>query len=612
MFQKFSFNYLYFGFLFTLFSLLHFLSLPMTKEGLLFLGESLCQTTLSIFALIAATLLIEKKCSFFYKPWIALLFFLPLLYLIDFFLLSLMDAPLSHGINIFLGQGIGKLFVSLRAANINTPLLVFISITLLSLPLLALWIDYRTKKYTQKRPLYLSCSHLLKFFVFFSALLMVFDYSICKTLSLSHLSRLERRLPWGTTLFSPPPLSLISFADALNRPLEEKIPSLQSKENLPNIYLFIVESLRNDAITEKTAARLFSFQKQNISLPMTFASANFSPISWFSIFHGRFPIYWRERLEKKGSLPLSLLKQLGYKIHLFSSAELEYFHMDESIFGPDHQLADEYCALPQEMEVCARDAQAISLLQNALCQKENGNGNCFIIFLDSTHSEYSWPKNFPPLFAPFSSTIPYLFLSQSRSFLPCVKNRYYNAIHYIDHLFGSFLDTLKENHLSDSSIIVFTADHGEEFFEEGALFHGTHLNNPQTRIPIYYQFPKCDLKVQTEMTSHIDIFPTLLHFVSQDPSLSSLFDGASLFASARWPYILTVHQNGGKTPYIISLLHEKGRLIGKLKKNIFESKQFEIISLKNLKDEEIEKNDPSFQELTGEFSDVFAPFFRKR
>jgi hypothetical protein len=611
--KKFSFNYLYFGFLFLLLSLLHFLSLPMTKAGLLFFGESLCQTLIGIFILIAISYWIEKKCPFLYKSWVTLLFFLPLIYLIDFCLLALMDVPLSYEVNIFLDQGIGKFFVALRAANINTPILLLIAATLFALPFTALWLDRLTKTFLQQRPIYLSFSFLLKSSAFFGMLLLAFDFSIYHTLSLSCQDRYQRRLPWGTTLFSPHPLSSIAFSSQLKRLRQsENIPTLKPRENLPNIYLFVVESLRKDAITEETAARLFSFQKENISLPITFASANFSPISWFSIFHGLFPIYWRETMENKGSVCLSLLKQLGYKIHLFSSAELEYFHMDESIFGPKHQLADEYCAMPQNMEVCERDAKVISLLQNALNQKENAQGNCFIVFLDSTHSEYSWPKNFPSHFAPITTTIPYLFLLQSHALLPHVKNRYFNAIRYVDSLFGSFLDTLKEKQLQDSSIVIFTADHGEEFFEEGALFHGTHLNNPQTRIPIFYQFPKSDCKVQTKMTSHIDIFPTLLHFLTQDASLADLFDGVSLFASHRWPYILTVHQNGGKTPYVLSLLNQKGRMIGRLDKNIFQSKEFSVISMKNSKDEEIEENDPAFGELANEFTNAFDPFFRKR
>jgi hypothetical protein len=611
--KKFSFNYYYFGFFFLFLLLLSFLFFPLTKAGFLFFGESLFQSLISLQILIAITFWIEKKSAFFSKIWTIVLFFLPLVYLIDFILLSLMDAPLSHGINMFFGQGIEKFFVSLRAANINTPILILLSLLLFCLPLLALWLDHKTHQWVQKKPLWISFSILLKALSISIALLFVFDFSISKSLSLSFQNHIQHRLPWGTTLFSPPPLSVLPFSSSLKHPQPKAIlPELKKISSLPNIYLFIVESLRKDAITEQTASHLFSFQKENISLPMTFASANFSPISWFSIFHSIFPIYWREKSQIQGSLGLSLLKKMGYKIHLFSSAELEYFHMDESIFGSHHELADEYCALPQNMEIPARDAKVMDLLKNALEQKDCNQGHLFILFLDSTHSEYSWPKTFPALFAPFTSSIPYLFLIPSHSSLPYVKNRYFNAIHWVDHLFGSFLETLKEKNLLSSSIIVFTADHGEEFFEEGALFHGTHLNNPQTRIPILYQFPKTDWKIQTEMTSHIDIFPTLLHYLTKDLSFSSLFDGVSLFAPHSWPFLLTVHQNGGKAPNTLSFLHKKGRLIGRFSKELFSSKQLDVISLKNLDDKEIEPSNPEFMELREQFSYALEPLVKKR
>ncbi len=611
---KFSFNYLYFGFLFFLLFFLQIFSLPFSKGGFFFLGESLCQTMISVLVLITITFWIEKKCSFFYKAWVVLLFFLPLVYIVDFFLLSLMDAPLSHGINIFLGQGVGKLFLSLRAANINTPILLLIATALFSLPFIALWVERFTKRFTQKRPFHLSFSLVCKLAGVFFSFLLFFDLAITATLLPSFHNRYQHRLPWGTNLFSPHPLASISFSSSL-KPIEchKLLPHYKKQTTpLPNIYLFIVESLRKDAIDAKTAPSLFSFQKENLALPLTYSSANFSPISWFSIFHSIFPFYWREYREQNGSLPLALLKQLGYKIHLFSSAELEYFLMDTSIFGKGHELADHYCAIEQSIEVCERDRTAVSLLKNAISLEENREGNCFIIFLDSTHSEYSCPKNFPTRFAPMAATIPYLFLVQSRSSLLAVKNRYYNALSYVDSLFGSFLEHLKEKNLYNSSIIVFTADHGEEFFEEEALFHGTHLNNPQTRIPIFYHFPHHHLKVQTEMTSHIDIFPTLLHFLTQDLSFSSFFDGVSLFAPHPWPYILTVHQNGGEAPYFLSLLNAKGRLIGKLQKKIFQARQFEIISVKNLEDQEIETSSPAFQEVSSYFSNAFDPLLQKK
>ncbi len=44
---------------------------------------------------------------------------------------------------------------------------------------------------------------------------------------------------------------------------------------------------------------------------------------------------------KHGSVPLQILKDLGYKIRIYSSADLRYFNMDELLFGQDRQLIDQ-------------------------------------------------------------------------------------------------------------------------------------------------------------------------------------------------------------------------------------------------------------------------------
>ena len=81
----------------------------------------------------------------------------------------------------------------------------------------------------------------------------------------------------------------------------------------------------------------------------------------------------------------------------------------------------------------------------------------------------------------------------------------------------------------DEAVIVFTGDHGEEFREEGKLFHASNLNLYQTSVPIYYKLGSKEApKSQIRLSSHVDIFPTILHHVDGSDRLAQYFDGQSL------------------------------------------------------------------------------------
>ena len=63
----------------------------------------------------------------------------------------------------------------------------------------------------------------------------------------------------------------------------------------------------------------------------------------------------------------------------------------------------------------------------------------------------------------------------------------------------------------ENAIVVITADHGEEFWEHGALTHGTNLYNENVRIPLILLTPGHAGGQRIEdNVSLIDVAPTLL------------------------------------------------------------------------------------------------------
>ncbi len=56
-------------------------------------------------------------------------------------------------------------------------------------------------------------------------------------------------------------------------------------------------------------------------------------------------------------------------------------------------------------------------------------------------------------------------------------------------LIKPLINYLKKSNLYDSSLLVITSDHGEQFFEHGAWEHGYTLYNEEVKIPLVIKFP---------------------------------------------------------------------------------------------------------------------------
>src|SRR5206468_635688 len=86
---------------------------------------------------------------------------------------------------------------------------------------------------------------------------------------------------------------------------------------------------------------------------------------------------------------------------------------------------------------------------------------------------------------------------------------------------------LERRGVLDKSIVVFTADHGEEFREHGQLAHGTSLYNELIRVPLIVLVPgQRGGRVVRDNVSLVDVAPTLLALLGLPPE--PRFEGRSL------------------------------------------------------------------------------------
>ncbi len=97
-----------------------------------------------------------------------------------------------------------------------------------------------------------------------------------------------------------------------------------------------------------------------------------------------------------------------------------------------------------------------------------------------------------------------------------IEKLYDGEVSYLDHHFGKLIDFLKEAGLYDNTLILLTADHGEEFFEHGGWWHGLTLYDEQIYIPLIIKYPKGQNRgiIKNEIVRTLDIAPTILDYVN--------------------------------------------------------------------------------------------------
>lgn len=90
---------------------------------------------------------------------------------------------------------------------------------------------------------------------------------------------------------------------------------------------------------------------------------------------------------------------------------------------------------------------------------------------------------------------------------------YDGEIRYTDEkLIGPLIAMLKDTGLYDRTMIIFTSDHGEEFFEHHGWGHGHSLYDESLKVPLIIKFPASRFRGRRipDIISLVDIFPTVL------------------------------------------------------------------------------------------------------
>jgi len=225
-----------------------------------------------------------------------------------------------------------------------------------------------------------------------------------------------------------------------------------------------------------------------------------------------------------------VLNQLGYKIDIVSSANTNWPEFRETCYvDVQKSIKDDFKGEPWEKD---RQNSKYLLERIEKCTQEKPLFS--FIFMDSPHG-YSSPKSFNP-FRASEENINYLTVNKDGKDIKAVFAQYKNAVAYNDKLFGEMIEKLKAKGLYDESLIIYTSDHGQEFYEYGSFGHNSSFSRAQTVTPMIIKLPD-SLKNKIELpaafpdilTSHNDIVPTLLTMLGLENDSGDYSNGKNIF-----------------------------------------------------------------------------------
>jgi arylsulfatase A-like enzyme len=120
------------------------------------------------------------------------------------------------------------------------------------------------------------------------------------------------------------------------------------------------------------------------------------------------------------------------------------------------------------------------------------------------------------------------------AYLQSLIDQYDTAVRYSTDKVAEILAILRDYGLYDNSLIIITADHGEELFDHGGFSHGFSLYREMLHVPLYIKLPgQTEGKSSTSEVNLVDLYPTVAEILGIE--LEHAVDGRSIWPLIREP-----------------------------------------------------------------------------
>ena len=309
---------------------------------------------------------------------------------------------------------------------------------------------------------------------------------------------------------------------SLNYPLAPL--KLEKREKTPNVVMIVIDSARFDMLDPEIMPETddFARKKKAFVFRNHYSGGNATRFGIFSIFYGLYGNYWFKMLgERRSPVLTDFLQTLGYKTGIFAATRITFPEFDRTCFAavPYSDIYDQ-----PEGDKAAKDRKITEKALEFI--NKNGKERFFaFIFYDSPHGSYDYPKEMEK-FVPSAAGVEHLLLSPEK--IKPVFNKYKNSVRFADSLAGGIIKELKRNKLLENTVIIVTGDHGEPFFERGYYGHNQNYSDYEIKVPLVLYVPGEKGAETNELTSHLDLAPTLMKLIGVKNPSSDYSNGRDL------------------------------------------------------------------------------------
>ncbi len=318
-----------------------------------------------------------------------------------------------------------------------------------------------------------------------------------------------------------------SGAGNLNYPLKP----LQCTNAAPlNLLIILVDAMRGDMLERGLTPNMDRFARQRASYFLNHYSAgNSSRMGAFSLFYSLPPGYFGsfEALQKPPVLMDQLLAN-QYQPGLFSSANMyRPVTLDRTAFAHVPNLRIE--TKPTDAPAWQRDRIMTREWMSWLDQRSLDQAFFGFLFYDAVNS-----KTYPPEFADRVALDPKETMAEKFA-------DYRTAIMFDDELIGQVIADLDSRGLTDNTVVIISADHGEEFNDhgDGIKGHGSGYSRHQLGVPMLLAWPGVPPQRISRRTSHYDIAPTLMRrLLGCSNAYTDYSSGHDLYDGPQWDWLV--------------------------------------------------------------------------
>tara|TARA_R100001163_G_C5065530_1_gene203507 strand:+ start:617 stop:2260 length:1644 start_codon:yes stop_codon:yes gene_type:complete len=216
------------------------------------------------------------------------------------------------------------------------------------------------------------------------------------------------------------------------------------------------------------------------------------------------------------SLPIDILKNMGYKTIGLSAGQLSYCWSISKKCDIHERNFDLFEYAPEDVGFNSRDEWLANRADELLSESYDKPQLIFLNF-EATHYPYAYPDNYIEKYGLIKNVAS---KEQVNKFVASglnnqnsdkIKNRYKNSLKFLDIIISKYL--LKN--INPDDIFVITSDHGEFLGDNENKWVGHTINtfhDHQTKIPLTICH-KHKIALPTGATSHIDFFPSIFNIM---------------------------------------------------------------------------------------------------